>query len=194
MYQLFFSGKLQFFHTFDETTAEQLRLKENSITILMPEIYHSKYEDKVFRYNKVCLRGIYLWLEVSTTFSVIITNQSMGSSNDIGIYQHTLLKGREHLKSFSVTFLPFKDLHLTFSCFYSLQIHSNNTSSSAYVHVGTSHSFPCKVNVAPSPHHDLHSNFHHSIHSDILNNQDDIAHPCLNACFQFLLHLSLPLL
>lgn len=44
--------KLPLFHTFDETTAEQLKLKPDTITIFMPEIYHSKYEDKVFKYTK----------------------------------------------------------------------------------------------------------------------------------------------
>lgn len=44
--------KLPFFHTFDERTAEQLKLKANTISVIMPEIYHSKYEDKVYRYTK----------------------------------------------------------------------------------------------------------------------------------------------
>lgn len=45
-------GKLQFFHTFESSVAEHLKLKANTITIIMPEIYHSQYEDKVFRYTK----------------------------------------------------------------------------------------------------------------------------------------------
>ncbi|KAG7158858.1 protein disulfide-isomerase A4-like [Homarus americanus] len=59
------SGKLSFFHTFDDVTAEQLKLKVNTITIIMPEIYHSKYEDKVFRYNKATgtYREIAAWIE-----------------------------------------------------------------------------------------------------------------------------------
>ncbi|XP_042239990.1 protein disulfide-isomerase A4-like [Homarus americanus] len=58
-------GKLSFFHTFDDVTAEQLKLKVNTITIIMPEIYHSKYEDKVFRYNKATgtYREIAAWIE-----------------------------------------------------------------------------------------------------------------------------------
>lgn len=45
-------GKLPFFHTFDQASAMHLKLKVNSVTILMPEIYHSQYEEKVFRYTK----------------------------------------------------------------------------------------------------------------------------------------------
>ncbi|XP_045613093.1 protein disulfide-isomerase A4 [Procambarus clarkii] len=45
-------GKLSFFHTFDEVTSEHFKLKPNTITILMPEIYFSKYEDNVSKYTK----------------------------------------------------------------------------------------------------------------------------------------------
>ncbi|KAK8746821.1 hypothetical protein OTU49_016835 [Cherax quadricarinatus] len=45
-------GKLSFFHTFDEAAAEHLKLKVNTVTIHMPEIYHSKYEDKSSKYTK----------------------------------------------------------------------------------------------------------------------------------------------
>lgn len=53
LYKLYFTGKLPFFHTFESSVAEHLKLKANTITIIMPEIYHSKFEDKVYRYTKV---------------------------------------------------------------------------------------------------------------------------------------------
>uniref|UniRef100_A0A0P4W9K9 Protein disulfide-isomerase n=1 Tax=Scylla olivacea TaxID=85551 RepID=A0A0P4W9K9_SCYOL len=45
-------GKLPFFHTFDSSVANHLKLKANTVTVIMPEIYHSKYEEKAFRYTK----------------------------------------------------------------------------------------------------------------------------------------------
>lgn len=45
-------GRLVFMHTFDEATAKKLKIKPNNINIIMPEIYHSKHEDKMYRYNK----------------------------------------------------------------------------------------------------------------------------------------------
>lgn len=47
------AGKLSFFHTFKGSMGEQLKLKVNSITVMMPEIYHSQYEEMMFRYTKV---------------------------------------------------------------------------------------------------------------------------------------------
>ncbi|KAK4321019.1 hypothetical protein Pmani_008127 [Petrolisthes manimaculis] len=44
--------KLGFFHTFNSTIGNQLQLKVNSLTLLMPKIYHSIYEDNKFIYTK----------------------------------------------------------------------------------------------------------------------------------------------
>ncbi|KAK7084932.1 hypothetical protein SK128_013057 [Halocaridina rubra] len=57
-------GKLPFFHTFDKVLAEKLKLKANTITVIMPEIYYSKYEDKIFKYSKTAgtYKEIAVWI------------------------------------------------------------------------------------------------------------------------------------
>ncbi|KAG0702075.1 Protein disulfide-isomerase A4 [Chionoecetes opilio] len=46
-------SKLPFFHTFDSSVADRLKLKANTITVIVPDLFHSKYEDKIFKFTKV---------------------------------------------------------------------------------------------------------------------------------------------
>ncbi|CAL4173797.1 unnamed protein product [Meganyctiphanes norvegica] len=61
-------GRLVFLHTFDEATANKLKIKPNNINVIMPEIYHSKYEDKIYRYTKKTgtYKDIVQWLTKKT--------------------------------------------------------------------------------------------------------------------------------
>lgn len=74
-------GKLPFFHTLEPSVAEHFKLKDNSITVIMPEIYHSKYEDKVFRYTKTTatFKDIGLWIAKK---SVPLVGQRTKSNKD----------------------------------------------------------------------------------------------------------------